>query len=295
MREIVVLSGKGGAGKTSLTAAFAALARNKVICDLDVDAPDLHLLLNPTNTVREDFVSGHQAAIDPALCNGCGVCREHCRFAAIATGPDDVCSVNPHRCEGCKTCVALCPLQAISFPPRTCGSHAVSDTRFGPLVHARLNPGAENSGRLVMLLKRKAKELARQQGLDLILCDGAPGIACPVISSLSGATLAVLVTEPTPSGTHDLLRVAGLCDHFRLPAAVIINKADLNPEETARIEAYCAAQGHTLLGRLPHSPDVTRAMMAQKTLPEYGGPLADIVADLWATIDRLAGKAGQPQ
>lgn len=294
MREIVVISGKGGAGKTSITAAFAALAQNKVVCDLDVDAPDLHILLNPTNTVRQDFVSGHLAAIDPAACDGCGLCRELCRFDAISASPDGACVINPHRCEGCKTCVVLCPRQAIAFPPRTCGIHAVSDTRFGPLVHARLNPGAENSGRLVALLKRQAKDLAKTNGCDLILCDGAPGIACPVISSLSGATLAVLVTEPTPSGTHDLMRVADLCDRFRLPAGVIINKADLNPEEAARIEAYCAKHQYTLLGRLPHHPDVTRAMVRKLTLPEYGGPLADTVAGLWEAINKLAGTTPRP-
>jgi MinD superfamily P-loop ATPase len=294
MREIVVLSGKGGAGKTSLTAAFAALAQNKVVCDLDVDAPDLHILLDPTNTVREDFVSGHLAAIDPAACDGCGICRELCRFDAIEKALDGTWRINPHRCEGCKTCVVMCPKKAIAFPPRTCGYHAVSDTRFGRLVHARLDPGAENSGRLVTLLKRKAKELAKQEGLDLLLCDGAPGIACPVISALSGATLAVLVTEPTPSGTHDLMRVAGLCDHFRLPAAVIINKADLNPEEAARIEASCARGHHTLIGRLPHDRDVTRAMVKKLTLPEYGGPLAGIVADLWDAINNLAGETSRP-
>ena len=289
MREIVVLSGKGGAGKTSLTAAFAALAMNKVVCDLDVDAPDLHILLDPTGTAREDFVSGHLAAIDPAACDGCGLCRDLCRFGAVAVDARGTFTIAPQRCEGCKTCVVMCPRQAIAFTPRTCGFSAVSDTRFGPLVHARLTPGAENSGRLVTLLKRKAKALAKARGLDLILCDGAPGIACPVISSLSGASLAVLVTEPTPSGTHDLLRVAGLCDHFRLPAAVIINKADLNPGESRHIEAVCAESGYALLGRLPHSPDVTRAMMAKKTLPEYGGPLADMVAGLWAAIENLAG------
>jgi MinD superfamily P-loop ATPase len=294
MREIVVLSGKGGAGKTSLTAAFAALAQNKVICDLDVDAPDLHILLDPTNTGREDFVSGHLAAIDPAACDGCGICRELCRFDAIEKARDGTWRVSPHRCEGCKTCVVMCPNKAIAFAPRACGYHAVSDTRFGRFVHARLDPGAENSGRLVTLLKRNAKELAKQEGLDLLLCDGAPGIACPVISALSGATLAVLVTEPTPSGTHDLMRVAGLCDHFRLPAAVIINKADLNPEETARIEAFCATGHPTLIGRLPHDRDVTRAMVKKLTLPEYGGPLAGIVADLWDAINNLAGETSRP-
>lgn len=288
MREIVVLSGKGGAGKTSLTAAFAALAQNTILCDFDVDAPDLHILLDPQHSVREDFVSGNLAVIDPALCTGCGICQTHCRFEAIREQPDGTRTIDPHRCEGCKTCVVLCPQKAIAFPPRVCGFSAVSDTRFGRLVHARLDPGGENSGKLVALLKKKARELAKKEGQDCILCDGAPGIACPVISSLSGATVAVLVTEPTPSGMHDLTRVADLCDHFHLPAGVIINKADLNPRESGRITTFCAKHGYTLLGSLPHHPDVTRAMLAKKTLPEYGGPLAGTVAELWDAIDKLA-------
>jgi MinD superfamily P-loop ATPase len=288
MREIVVLSGKGGAGKTSVTAAFAALAENKVVCDLDVDAPDLHILLDPQNTAAEEFLSGNIAQVEESDCDGCGICRDVCRFEAVSLTARGKAAIDPRRCEGCKACVALCPRRTIAFPPRVCGYFARSDTRFGPLVHARLDPGGENSGRLVALLKRNAKTLAEKEGHELILCDGAPGIACPVISSLSGATLAVLVTEPTPSGTHDLLRVAELCDHFRLPMGVIINKADINPEEAARIEAACAAKGRTVLGRLPYSPDVTLAMKARKTLPEYGGPLADDIARLWEAANALA-------
>ena len=294
MREIVVISGKGGAGKTSLTAAFAALAPQKILCDLDVDAPDLHILLDPHNTVRTDFVSGHLAHIESDLCSGCGQCQDWCRFEAISPCQNGGWHIDERRCEGCKTCVVLCPQQAIAFSPRTCGYSAVSDTRFGRLVHAQLDPGAENSGRLVTLLKKKARELAKKDGLDLILCDGAPGIACPVISSLSGATLAVLVTEPTPSGIHDLTRVAGLCDHFRLPTAVIINKADLNAEAAARIKAFCLEGGHTLVGSLPYHPDVTLAMVQKLTLPEYGGPLAASVASLWDAITNLAGQAPRP-
>ncbi|WP_428566047.1 MAG: ATP-binding protein [Solidesulfovibrio sp. DCME] len=288
MREIVVLSGKGGAGKTSVTAAFAALARNAVVCDLDVDAPDLHILLDPRDTAAEEFVSGNLAQVEPSDCDGCGICRDVCRFAAVAMGDDGKAVIEPRRCEGCKACVALCPRRAIAFPPRVCGYFAVSGSRFGPFIHARLDPGAENSGRLVALLKRKARDLAERKGHELILCDGAPGIACPVISALSGATLAVLVVEPTPSGIHDFSRVATLCDHFRLPAGVIVNKADLNPEETTRLEATCRQAGRPVLGRLPYSPDVTRAMKAKLTLPEYGGPLAGDIARLWEAANALA-------
>ena len=227
MREIIIISGKGGTGKTSLTGAFAHLADNKVICDLDVDAPDLHLLLQPAQERREEFYSGHEAVIDGEKCDGCGLCATLCEFGAIReNGAGFV--VDPIRCEGCKVCVAFCPAAAIRFPERHCGQWYVSSTRFGPLVHAQLFPGAENSGRLVMVLKQQARELAKSRGADLVLCDGAPGIGCPVISSLSGADLAVAVTEPTPSGRHDLERVAALCRHFQTTFAVIINKYDLN-------------------------------------------------------------------
>ena len=288
MREIIVLSGKGGAGKTSITAAFAALARDAVVCDLDVDAPDLHILLDPTDTQREDFFSGNEAVIDRDLCTSCDICRENCRFDAIAATPDGY-VVDPKRCEGCKLCVTMCPAQAIAFPPRRCGFFALAETRFGPMAHARLDPGGENSGRLVALLKKKARELAEAKGRALVLCDGAPGIACPVISSLSGASLAVLVTEPTPSGTHDLKRVAALCDHFKVPAGVIINKADLSEAQTGDIEALCREHHYTLLGRLPHDRSFTQAMVNKQTLPEYGGPLVDEIRRLWQAVRTLAG------
>lgn len=294
MPEIVVLSGKGGAGKTSVTAAFAALSRNAVLCDLDVDAPDLHILLAPRGSRREPFVAGHLAAIDPARCDGCGECADRCRYGAVSAADRDRFVINPAHCEGCKVCVVLCPRQAILFTPRTCGVSAVSDTRYGPFVHARLDPGAENSGRLVALLRQKAKALAKEQGRDLILADGAPGIACPVVSSMTGATLAVLVTEPTPSGSHDLGRVAALCDHFRLPTAVLLNKSDLNADEAARIEDACRDAGRPILGRLPYSPDVTAAMAARQTLTEYGGPLADALAEAWDNVLALAA-APKPQ
>ncbi|MBU1610257.1 MAG: 4Fe-4S binding protein [Proteobacteria bacterium] len=267
MREIVVISGKGGTGKTSLTAAFAHLSENKVLCDLDVDAPDLHILLAPEPLHREEFYSGNQAIIDPARCIGCGTCQELCAFEAISSD-GEVYAIDPLRCEGCKVCVTLCPEQAIDFPPRHCGSWSVSTTRFGPMVHAQLFPGQENSGRLVMLLKQEARRRAEEQGLDLILCDGAPGIGCPVISSLSGTTLAVLVTEPTPSGRHDLERVAELCNHFRVQVVVILNKFELNSDEAARIEAYCSSKGYPLIAKLPHDNIVTRAMVQRRAVTE---------------------------
>jgi MinD superfamily P-loop ATPase len=242
MPEIVILSGKGGTGKTSIAGAFAHLAEGKVVCDLDVDAPDLHLLLGPVHEREEEFFSGHEAVIDPNRCSGCGECLSLCRYGAVRE-KDGGFAIDPLHCEGCKVCVALCPAQAIDFPERHCGRWYVSKTRFGPMVHAQLFPGSENSGRLVALLKTKARELARERGLGLILCDGSPGIGCPVISSLSGADLAVAVTEPTPSGLHDLKRVADLCSHFRIPLTCIINKSDINPAQSRAIEAYLEEGG----------------------------------------------------
>lgn len=288
MREIVIISGKGGTGKTSITGAFAHLARNKVICDLDVDAPDLHLLLRPSRERVEEFHSGYEAQIDKDECTRCGVCASMCRFGAIRETEDGV-SVDPLRCEGCKVCVAFCPEDAVRFPQKHCGQWYVSSTRFGPMVHAQLFPGAENSGRLVMVLKQQAKEMARARGLDLVLCDGAPGIGCPVISSLSGTHLAVAVTEPTPSGRHDLERVAELCTHFQIAFAVIINKHDLNVDEASRIEAFCREKGYPLLARLPHDPIVTRAMIDGLVVTEL--PETDFSRELirtWKRVEDLA-------
>jgi len=289
MPEIVVISGKGGTGKTSLTAAFAHLAAHKVICDLDVDAPDLHLLLRPEHQQVEEFYSGHKALIEPTRCEGCGICLEKCQYQAVRQ-EGDLFTVDPLKCEGCKVCVHFCPARAIDFPESHCGRWYVSNTRFGPMVHAQLFPGEENSGRLVALLRQKARAMAKEQGLELILCDGAPGIGCPVISSLAGTDLAVAVTEPTPSGRHDLERVVELCGHFRIPVGVIINKHDLNAEETAGIEGFCADRGLTLLARLPHDPAVTEAMVHGQTITEYvPDGLAETVRQTWRKIVSLAG------
>jgi MinD superfamily P-loop ATPase len=288
MREIIIISGKGGTGKTSLTGAFAHLAAKKVICDLDVDAPDLHLLLQPVRERQEEFYSGHEARIDPEKCDGCGICASMCQFGAIrANGAGFI--VNPLRCEGCKVCVAFCPAEAICFPEKHCGQWYVSSTRFGPLVHAQLFPGAENSGRLVMVLKQQARELAKARGADLVLCDGAPGIGCPVISSLSGAHLAVAVTEPTPSGRHDLERVADLCGHFQTALGVIINKYDLNPEETSRIAAFCRDGRFPVVARLPHDLSVTRAMIQGLVVTELPDTAFSLgLKRAWSRIKELA-------
>jgi len=286
--EILIISGKGGTGKTSLAAAFAHLAENHVICDLDVDAPDMHLILNPKNTIETDFVSGNEAVIDPDKCDACGKCMEMCQYEAV-NETDAIFSIDPLKCEGCKVCVEFCPVNAIDFPEKHCGTWYQSDTRFGPMIHAQLFPGEENSGLLVSLLRKKAKEMAVQQGLDLILSDGTPGIGCPVIASLSGVTLAVIVTEPTPSGRHDMERVAELCGHFNIPAGIIINKCDLNEKEAAAIEAYGDEKGFPLFGKLPHDPIITRAMINAQAITEYGkNDFAEQVAEIWDRIIHAA-------
>jgi MinD superfamily P-loop ATPase len=289
MREVLIISGKGGTGKTSLAAAFAHLAGDKVICDLDVDAPDLHLSLKPTHQRVEEYFSGNMAVIDSTRCVQCGICLEMCRYGAISR-MDDAFQVNRLKCEGCKVCVHFCPAEAIDFPQKHCGQWFISDTRFGPMVHAQLFPGQENSGRLVALLKQQARELAQVESRNLILCDGAPGIGCPVISSLSGTDLVVAVTEPTPSGRHDLERVVELCAHFKLPVGVVINKFDLNSRETSSIEDFCLEQGLHLLPQLPHDTAMTEAMVRGQAITEYQSDgLAKLVRRIWDEIMDMAG------
>jgi len=267
MKELIVISGKGGTGKTSLMAAFSSLAANKVLCDADVDAADLHLIMDPTVVRRADFQSGNSAVINKDLCTGCDLCREMCRFQAISA--DYV--VNPIDCEGCGVCVYFCPETAIDFPENTCGEWFVSDTRFGPMVHARLGIAEENSGKLVTLVRREAKKISEEKNLDLILTDGPPGVGCPVIASIGGASAVLIVTEPTVSGKHDLERVAQLADHFKVPAMICVNKFDINLELTREIEKYAATKGLPCLGRIPFDPVFTQAMIQAQTVFEYDG------------------------
>ena len=284
MHEVLIISGKGGAGKTSIAGAFAHLSKNAILCDLDVDAPDLHLLLAPKHQTDEDFRSGNEAVIDPVRCEQCGLCASLCRFDAIKLSRRGF-AVDPIRCEGCKVCVALCPVKAIDFPEKHCGNWYVSSTRFGTMVHAQLFPGEENSGRLVTLLKQKGREIAEAQGHDLMLCDGAPGIGCPVISSMAGTDLAVVVTEPTPSGRHDLERVVALCDQFRTKVAVLINKCDLNRDETARIEEFCQTRGYPVICHFPHDQAVTRSMVRGQVITEYdSGAASTLLEAAWKNM-----------
>lgn len=282
IREIVIVSGKGGTGKTSLAAAFAALAKNGILCDADVDAADLHLLMQPEVKERTDFMGGSKAVINPDLCTGCGTCRTLCRFDAIS----DRYEVDPIRCEGCGVCVDFCPEQAIDFPVQRCGEWYISATRFGPMVHARLGIAEENSGRLVSLVRKETRQLAEEHGLELILTDGPPGIGCPVIAAIGGATALVIVVEPTVSGIHDMERVVDLAAHFRVPGMVIVNKYDLNVEMTETIEQLAVQRNLVVLGRVPFDPVFTRSMVQGQTLFEYGAetPTRQVVRDIWAKI-----------
>jgi MinD superfamily P-loop ATPase len=210
-----------------------------------------------------------------------------CRFGAVSL-VDSRPRIDPFKCEGCKVCVAFCPHDAIGFPLTHCGDWYLSETRFGWMVHAQLFPAEENSGKLVALLRQKAKELAKQKRLSLILSDGPPGIGCPVISSLSGASFAVIVTEPTPSGCHDLERVSDLCRHFRVPAGIVINKSDINDANTRRIQAYCQENGFALLGKIPHDPVVTQAIINGRTITEYqSNGIAACVRRIWMNIENV--------
>lgn len=273
--ELVVISGKGGTGKTSLVASFAVLGGQQVLADCDVDAADLHLVLAPHVQQRRTFTAGHLAVIDQEACTGCGVCAELCRFDAITVKPGPrpdlpTYVVDPVACEGCRVCVEYCPADAIAFPERTCGEWFVSNTRAGTMVHARLGIGAENSGKLVSLVRREARRLAEEEGAPRVLVDGPPGVGCPVIASVTGASRVLIVTEPTPTGEHDLDRVLTLAAHFGIPAGVLVNKWDLNEDMTARVEAQAAARGAIVIGRVRYDPIITAAQLAGRTVVEMG-------------------------
>jgi MinD superfamily P-loop ATPase len=282
MRELVVVSGKGGTGKTSLTAAFAFLAGENVLCDGDVDAADLHLLLKPEVRMRTDFMGGGKAVVDPGLCTRCGLCRDLCRFAAVDAGF----LVDSIACEGCGVCVDLCPAQAIEFPIQKCGEWFISDTRVGPMVHARLGIAEENSGKLVSCIRQGAKKLAEERGFELIITDGPPGIGCPVIAAIGGATALALIVEPTVSGLHDMTRLADLAVHFRAPCLLCVNKFDLNIEMTEKLEEVARQRKMTVVGRVPFDPLFTRAMIDGQTVIEYqqDAATARAVQEVWEAI-----------
>jgi MinD superfamily P-loop ATPase len=289
MKEIVVLSGKGGTGKTVIVASFAALAQDKVMADCDVDAADLHLLLQPSIKKTEEFWSGKTAFIDKKFCTGCGVCEEVCRFGAIKNF-----KVDPISCEGCGFCFHVCPEKTIRMKDNMAGSWFISDTKYGPLVHARLGIAQENSGKLVAIVRQNARRIAEERGLSYIISDGPPGIGCPVISSLSGANMALLITEPTLSGMHDLDRVLGVCSHFGVPALVCINKYDLNEENTHQIEDFCRRQGVEVISRLPFDNVVTEALVQGLPVVEYAkNGIAAELKTLWEKVSAVLDRAGK--
>jgi len=288
MKELVIISGKGGTGKTSLTASFAVLAGRSVIADCDVDASDLHLVLSPRVIERHEFRSGHEAVILQSDCIGCGVCRRWCRFDAVKMAKNDdgetVFSIDSASCEGCGVCIRFCPVQVIDFPDRVCGEWMISETDRGIMVHACLAVAAENSGKLVSTVRREARRIAEEQGSELILVDGPPGIGCPVISSLAGASEVLVVTEPTVSGEHDLERVLSLARHFSVPASICVNKWDLNPEITGRIENNARQTGASIAGRIRYDRSITLAQMQGRAVVEMSAPSSEDIKQVWHNL-----------
>ena len=283
MKQIVIISGKGGTGKTVITAAFAALAKNKIMADCDVDAADLHLLLNPQILEKHEFRSGKTARIDKKLCEQCGKCIVACRFNAISQ--DFV--VDPISCEGCGFCSFICPAGAIEMEENLSGEWFISETRFGPLVHARLGIAEENSGKLVTLVRQKAKEIAKKQNCDWVIVDGAPGIGCPVIASLSGVDFALVVTEPTLSGLHDAKRVIDVVRHFRISVKLVINKFDLNVDITKEIEKYAQDNQIQVLGKICFDESVVKAMVEGRTIVEFAdGRAKQEIINIWQGIEK---------
>jgi len=291
VKELVVISGKGGSGKTSVVASLAALANGCVLADCDVDAADLHLIFEPKVVRRENFTGGSKARIRSGHCTGCGKCEELCRFDAIYfDGPGNGSISRTYRvettaCEGCGVCVDFCNHNAIEFAPAVCGQWFVSETRCGPMVHAKLGVAADNSGKLVTQVRKAAAQVAHQRQRELILCDGSPGIGCPVIASLTGASLALFVVEPTVSGVHDFQRVAQLAARLNVPGLVTVNKADLNVSVCEEVEAMASRHGVAPVGRIPYDLEITRAQIAGKTVVEASnGPAARAIRAVWAEV-----------
>ncbi|MGD2142893.1 MAG: ATP-binding protein [Anaerolineae bacterium] len=292
MKQLVILSGKGGTGKTTVAAALAHLAARDlaiVMADADVDAANLELVLEPTRVEEHDFRSGKRAVIEPQKCTACGVCETACRFDAIRSPTESVSSrvyrVDALSCEGCASCFYQCPEGAIRMEEQIAGRWFRSDSRFGPLFHAHLFAGHENSGKLVTLVKQQGRLLASDTGARLLLVDGPPGIGCPVISASAGADLALLVVEPTVSGVHDLERILGTTEHFGVPALVVINKADLSSSRSDQVAQFCAQRAIEVLGRIPYNTVVTEAMVDGRPVTAYtDGAVSQALHHVWRRV-----------
>jgi MinD superfamily P-loop ATPase len=282
IKQLAIVSGKGGTGKTTIAAAFAALAKNKVMVDCDVDAADLHLLLRPRVLKQGKYYGGRSPRVDLDKCTQCNLCTEVCRFHAIDNGVVDYVS-----CEGCGFCSHICPEDAITMEEAFSGDWFVSDTPYGPFVHARLGIGEENSGKLVTVVRKRAMKIANEKHLGVILIDGPPGIGCPVTASLTGVNLILAITEPTLSGIHDLERILKLAEHFKIPSAVCINKFDINLKNTDKIVAYCEKNGSKIVGKIPYEPKVVEALVNKKTVMEYScNGVERIVQQMWEQVER---------
>ncbi len=280
MKQLVVISGKGGTGKTTMTASLASLAKGGVVvADCDVDAPDLHLILKPKITETHDFLGLQTATIDPDECTECGECEKACRFDAIFDF-----QVDPRSCEGCKVCTLVCPSEAIAMVDAVSGHAYVSETRFGTMVHADLFPGEEASGKLVTMVRELALKVAEREREELVLIDGSPGIGCPVIASITGTDIALVMTEPSISGAHDLERILGVTKHFGVKALVCVNKYDLNLDMTEEIDGLCRELGVDVVGKLPFDPGVVEVMISGKTLVEVEDPVGDAIRSVWDRI-----------
>jgi MinD superfamily P-loop ATPase len=282
MRQITVLSGKGGTGKTTITAAFTVLAKNIVVADCDVDAPNLHMLLHPEILEKKEFRGSRIAAIDEMKCIKCGICRERCRFGAIT---QDF-TVDPFSCEGCGVCAIVCPVNAVTLTERVSGYVYISRIRYGFMVHALLKPGESNSGKLVTMVRQDARLLAERGGIGLIVIDGLPGIGCPAIASVTGVDAGLVVTEPTLSGIHDLERAIQLLRHFNVRPFVCVNMYDINADNTDRILKFCEKNDVEVVGKIPFNPVVTKAMVNGKAVIEYS-PESDVakeIVDMWRRL-----------
>lgn len=280
MKQLVIASGKGGTGKTTLVAAFASIVKNAVFADCDVDASNLHLIFHPEIKEKIDFKGMGVATVDHEKCIMCMECKNSCRFDAIT----EEIEVLPEKCEGCGVCEYVCPVDAIKMVENIAGEAYISSSRFGWLVHARLNIGEETSGKLVSMVRNKANEIAKKYGKELIIIDSSPGVGCPVIASIGGANLVVIVVEPTTAAIHDMKRVMQVANHFKIPYVVCINKYDINEEKAKEIDNFCRDNGIKIVGKIPYNTVVTEAMTNGKTVVEYDKKMAELIKDIWRNV-----------